>query len=724
MKSLLHRSILLAILLFATPALAETDTEAEPETEVEYEHFWSITSISQFKIITDRHADDDVGSFFDQYEFTPNKSSSVPVELGIRAISFDRFGPGETPQLQFRLESPTSNLGVSGSQIDEPFFNQHADLLGRLEGLALDLEYWRFRTEDLRLFPVTRGRQFSDLTNRGDRFHRDRTGFFGDLRVRLADIGIPETEVTSWLAPELSLRGGVDARDGSQQYRFLQDRSNRWGAVEQPMDQEVAKAGGGILLAPGGLFTLTLDVDHDRFRQHSSTLTNSELGSGFLTGDDSINFIPDTNRTTATALLQSRIGERAVVEGGFQISRLKQVDSFTPTQDRNDLDDNELVFYSANAAIDLNVTEDLSVNAFVKYDRRNNKIQRNTPLFNVSDPNVQFGPFLKRWDRVYAGAEAVYALHRSNIVAIGARYEWIDRELDFGLPINRVILEPNALIADRTNMWTVYGRTNLRLFTGLGINGEVGYRGAPDTGYIVDLDEYVYGKLRASYRLPIDRTVLLSAFVNGGWGKNDDFSFTDGLGAASNTRLSHELESAYVSWGLTVTTYPLDDVSLFASFFHTYSEQNYDLILSSLTRYSQSIVPVTYFEAGAPDPRSHQLSFILGTHVRFSDDTAGSLSYSFTRAKQDYATGGGAPSVREIANNRSIEADIHCIQVEAGHWLRDGLRLRVGYRLQLLDDRGPRASGVGSVIGSINPSQTQHTVTLGVTLTNDLLNSE
>lgn len=720
MRSLRLGPVLLAILFFSSLARAETDAE----TEVEYEHVWSATIISDFKIINDRQADNDVGAFFDQYEFTPNKSSSLPVELGIRRLSFDRFGPGQTPQLQLRFESPTSNLGISGSQIDEPFFNQHADVFGRGEGLALDFEYWRLRTEDLRLFPVTEGRRFDDLTKPGDRFDRERTGFFADLRLRPAEMMTGAGAAATWLAPEVSLRGGFDDRDGSQQLRFMQNGSNRWGALKQPMDQEVAKAGGGLLVAPGGLFNLTLDVDYDRFRQDSSTIIDSDLGSGFRPGDDSVGFVPDTDRITGTVRVQSQIGERAVLEGGFQVSHLEQVNDDTPTQKAAGLDDNKLLFYSANAAADLTVTDSLSVNAFIKYDVRRNKIQRDTALFNPYDDGVQFDRYLKRWYRVYAGVEGVYALYRRNLVAIGARYEWIDRKLESGLPTNSIILEPNARVADRTKMWTIYGRANLRPLRGLGLSGEIGYRGAPDTGYVVDLDEYVYGKFRASYRIPIDQTVLLSAFVNGGSGENNDFSFTGGAGpvpAGARTRVKFKRKD--IAWGVTATSYPLDDVSVFASFFQSYSDQNYDLVLSSLQRYWQNTVPLGFSKDGSPDPENKQMSFVLGTHVRFSDDTDGDLSYSFTRAELDYGSSDDTPNVQEISDNRSIDANIHGIQVSAGHWLREGLRIQLGYRLQLFDDGSPRPSGAGSVVRSIDPSETQHTFRLGITLTSDLLAS-
>lgn len=711
--------VLLLLALVALRAGAEENSDERVDSDIE--QVWSATVIGDFKFITDRHADNDVGSFFDQYEFTPNKSASVPFELGLRDFSYDRFGPGDTPKLQVRFDSSTSNLGLTGQEIDEPFFKQRAGWFERGDHIALDLEYWRFRSEALRRFPNTNGRQFDDATGDDDRFARERTGVFGELRIHPRTRESEGGHGLEWLSPEVFLRGGYESRDGTRQRRLIQEASNRWGAFSQPMDQRTTKLGTGLLIAPGDLFTLIVDVDVDRFRHQSSVRTESDLPAGFFPGDDSVGFIADTDRTTGTVRLRSRPSERVAFEAGFHASRLSQVHDLTPTQTSSGLDDNELLFYSSNAALDLALSEKVSFNAFVKHDQRRNRIDRDTALFNPEDDGAQVDAFLKRWDRVDSGGELIYHLHRSNLVALGARYEWIDRDLEFAEPSNLAILEPNARINDRTRMWTLYGRTNLRPLPGFGIAGEVGYRGAPRTGYILDLDKYVYGKMRASYVVPIETYVLVSAFVRGGSGENKDFSMRSGIGPdPSGDELPLSFERKDIAWGFTLTTYPLDNLSLFASYFQTRDDQKYDLVLSTLQRYWQSAVDIDFFEDGAPDSRNNQKAFSVGSHVRFSDSTDASLAYTFTRAELKYESPASSANVRRIADNRFIDSDIHGVQMELRHWLRDGLRLQVGYRLQRFDDSSARSNAAGSTVSPVSPSQTQHTATLGVTLTSEL----
>ena len=72
-----------------------------------------------------------------------------------------------------------------------------------------------------------------------------------------------------------------------------------------------------------------------------------------------------------------------------------------------------------------------------------------------------------------------------------------------------MILPENALVNDRTFMWTIYAKTDLHPLRRLAVRAEVAYRDAPETGYITDLANYFHGKLRATYSVPATRPVTL-----------------------------------------------------------------------------------------------------------------------------------------------------------------------------------------------------------------------
>lgn len=711
------------------PALAEDEEDAASESESTFR--WSLTPTVELRFVDPDEDDDGVTGFLDQYEFVPNESVGVPVELGLRDAALDWLGPAETPRLQLRYESPTSNLGVSGSQVGEPFWNQRSLILGRTPGIDFDLRYRRLRTEELRLFPNTAGTAlvFEDGSDPDDRFARERTGFALEMRTDpLAGVDSAE-----WLeelaAPELSLRGGLQVRGGDRQVRSLIPTSNRWVGLAQERDQRVGDVGGGLLFAPGGLFTLALDVDHQRFREDEDAIALSSLPGGVSTSPAEMRFVPDTNRTTGAARLQGRFGDRVVIEAGLQGSLLEQVEDETALQRAAGLDDNRLLFASARFAADVAISGGLSANAFFGFDRRDNDIERDTALFNPGGTNgSQVGPFLEEWRRVRAGAEAVYRLNAGNLFALGGHYDAIDRDLEFSsagcppLPCFPAILPVNALVEDDSESFTVYGRTRLRVARRVGVHGEIGYREAPETGYATELDDYVYGRLRASYSLPVSRPVALTLLARGGSGESRDQTLVGGGGLGTppaGPSLRRSFERSDWLAGLTASTAPWERVSLYGSLFLSQDEQEYVLALSSLTRYVQPLAPVLFAPTGSTDYQNQQWSAVLGAHLTLTETTDASLAYTFTRADTSY--GDGSAQLAQIDRSAEIEATLHGAEFSLEHEVREGLRVLVGYRFELFQDGSDLPTSTGSAIPPFDPDTHRHTVTLGVTLTSALL---
>ncbi len=215
----------------------------------------------------------------------------------------------------------------------------------------------------------------------------------------------------------------------------------------------------------------------------------------------------------------------------------------------------------------------------------------------ADDGTLPVDEFLESYQRIDVGAETIFRPYRSTKLALGARVLWIDRELEFA-PAgvgNRVILPENALVNDKTLMWTIYGRADLRPWRGLGIRTELSFREAPDTGYVTDLDGYFQGKLRATYVVPITRPLTLSFYVRGGFGENSDFSMVEGLGPnPPGPKVGRDYERAHWSLGLSGDTVLREDLTVFASFFYSQDQQSDDLLLSDLQRYFQESVPLTF----------------------------------------------------------------------------------------------------------------------------------
>jgi hypothetical protein len=521
------------------------------------------------------------------------------------------------------------------------------------------------------------------------------------------------------------------------------------------------------VFTPGGLFTLAVDFDHQRFRNHASTIFQTQInrldpnhiGAGFgfdqipNTLDDqslrTVGFIPETDRTTGSIRLNARIGERAVIHGGFQLSSLEQEGDRTPLQEIAGARDNKVVFYSGNLAADLELADALSLNAFYKFDHRSNKLSRDT-----GDPSgrdwIQIDPFLKDIRRNRVGVELAYRFLPMNTVAVGWRGLWVDRELKFASPFaprcvtvtnctlpapvgpNLAILPDNTVINDETRMYTFYLRTALRPLSGLQFSGEGGYRNAPETGYARELDDLRYGQIRTSYLLPLKRPVTLSFFGRAQHGENHDFTLQPTRSLFRNGEVEREFipardrdfERDGFSWGLTLTGSPHDGLTLFASGFQHRDNQDIDLFRSTALRYEEpfalfnTFVDLDFFKDTTLRYRSDHTTLILGGSFQITKRTETSLAYTFTRTNTRLRSDG--LTANTLDGWSRIRNDIHRVQFELGHWLREGLRVSFGYNFDKYRDHTQIPTGVGSA-DPFDPSTHVHTVMFGVTLNSDLL---
>lgn len=684
---------------------------------------WSASIFGQYRAIDSPYDRDRRGGFFDQYQFTPNKDATAPLQLGVREARVDWVRDDE-PLVLFRYDSPAANLDLTGSEPDDAFLDQRALLLGRSSGFAIDLDYRRIRSEQLRVYPETQAAgaalPFSDLTRRNDRFYRNRTGFQGELRWRPGD-SFPKTgDALAWLSPELALRGGYDRRDGRRQRLTLLHPANDWVGFAQEYGDDVSDLGGGVLVAPGRLFTLTLDFDQQDFDANRAQLDDS---LPFASSSRSLDFVPSTRRRTGEAGLHLRIGERAVVTAGFQLTRLEQDERRTPAQQAVGLDTNKTTVYSARLAGDLRVTDDIAANAWLKYVFRDHDIDQKTPLFGRNG-SQQVDEFLDTFHRFDAGAEGVYRPRRGVKLALGVRTLFVHRNLDFprtGFG-NPVILEENAWVNDDTQMWTVYGRADLRPFRGVGLRTELSYRDAPDTGYVTDLDGYLEGSLRASYVVPVARPTNVQLHVAGGMGHNSDFSGVEGVGPGPDgaTR-RRRYERSHWTLGLTGDSAVRDDLTVFASLYFSEDEQSDDLLLSNLQRYFQQAVPITFRKLDDLDARTRELGLVLGSQLWLSERTDLGLSYAFTFAETRYLDPGSMPPLARIGDNRIVDAEIHSLDLELRHQVRKGLRVFAGYGVQHYADDAPKPGSPGSSLQPGDRSDFRQTVTVGVTLNSELL---
>lgn len=689
--------------------------------------------------------------FFDQYDYTRNKEASGPFEVALSEVALDVTREDETPVLRLRYRSPTSDVSLSGGGLDiaESLLNQRGLLLGRLPGLSLDLDYRRGRTEEIRVFPDPTdpsgalglnaiAAEHHDDSDPDDRFLSRRTRVGAELRLRPARWEHPtQAAGLASLVTQASLRGGYEDRLGRGQDRAMLDFTDLgagagprdlWRGVTTEQSQDVRWGGGGLVLAPAGRFTLALDFDHERFREDAPTLLQTDLnaldpaiGITPVVGPlperalRTYRFVPDTDRTTGTARVQTRLGDRVALHGGFRWTSLEQEGGRTPFEKLTGLRGNKVRIYAGHLASDIRLGRRWSGNAFVRFDHRRNEIPRDTALFNPTN-GTQVDPFLHRLRRIRAGAELVYRLAAANRVAVGTRALWVDRELDFAEPASPTedaILPRNALVDDKSRRFELYGKASLRPRRRLQVSGELGYRNAPRTGYAIELDDALYGEARASYTLGLSRPVMLSAFGRGERGRNRDF---EQVGAGGSR--DQDLDQRRLAFGATVSGSPRDGLSLFASVLRSHDARDFDFLRSTLRRFRAPFAPVRFFVDRELDYRADVLSTVLGLSWALREETETHLSYTFARSHLRFLS--SSETGATLDGPSRIRSDVHGVELGVTHRLRPGLQVSTRYRFDNFRDRTAVRGAPGSTAPT-NPSTRRHTVVLGVTLTTELL---
>jgi hypothetical protein len=271
----------------------------------------------------------------------------------------------------------------------------------------------------------------------------------------------------------------------------------------------------------------------------------------------------------------------------------------------------------------------------------------------------------------------------------------------------------------------VYLRGRARVARGLSLSGEAGYLNAPETGYIRDLSEAVYFKFNGSYRAPTAMPLTLTLFGRGEFGENDQFhqnSVTPGL-----PDTDRNFERNDWGYGLTGRLLPHELVTLFASFFQRQDVQDFQLVRSIQARIFEPFGPtsgVDFFKDGPLDYQSNLTNVLFGSRYRITEHTDVRLSYSYTRSHSRFSA--GAATANTLEQTSKIRSDIHSVDANVGHWLRDGLRIYAGYRYENYQDHAQVSSGDGiappepASAAPFDLSTHQHTFTAGITLNSDL----
>ena len=664
-----------------------------------------------------RFRDDDVTSWFDRYQHIHDKSPQVPWFLDLLHLDTGLWREDETPIARLERWSPWA-------------WNERALLDVDWRGLDLEAGSWRTWIGELATTPRGTGQDgepvlprlgslYHDDTDPDDHFYVRRFGGGGALRLRPDGFG---DAVPHGLLEQLTLYGRREHRSGQQQETFLlqadevgigQD-DERFRGTTGDIDQDVTTLGARLVAEPAGIATGALDVSVERFRDRDSTFTVADAAAragGDLTPPPAtasrpIGFVPDTNRITGSLRLSRRLGE-ATVHGGAFATRLAQTGTRPAPQRAAGFDDLHVSTVSAHAAADVPLNEWLSFDAFGKFARRHNGIERDTAIFSPDD-GTQLAPFLDVLRDWQGGAELSAFPAPGTRFAAGWRLRAVDRELDYAEAIGpdgaprQAIRPPFSVVDYESRAHTVYLRSYARLLRRLRVSGEVGFEWAPTLGSPRELEQATYGRMRGSHTWRRPRPITLALF--GGWLDGEGHGL---LLESTTPGRSKRKDFERTCWDAGATLSVVSDAAtaLFATFVRQRDDQQFPYVRSNVPRFN-----------GPPF-----LRFYLDSHIGWQSDAmvlavgatraladALDLALAATLTKLDARFPGDDPTAAVLEEVDRIEVTIASLEAGLGVQVAPRVRLGVGWRSDRYHD--------AARIDEPNLDGWQHALTLSATI--------
>jgi hypothetical protein len=646
--------------------------------------------------------DDDVTGWFDQYRYVRDKDSPLPYFVDLMHLDAGLFRDDDTPLLRLERWSPWD-------------WNDRAELGVDWRGLELDLDHWRYRSEELRFFPTGTGATlpsppappgtlfpvfgtsyvpdapFAAIFENDQRLDERRTGVRGKLALRL-----PDFDLENPFAAGLDLFSRFEHRTGREQDSFVLDSARepvtqqtaRFRGFRRELDQRVTTLGGGAVLLPWKLFTGDLEVAFESFREDAPVVTLgrlAELDPRIVPADAdqaarAFGFVPDTDRWSGSLQLSRRFAALggATLHGGGFVTHLAQAGRRAPLQDRLDLARTSLTTWSTHGAFDLPVGETWAIGGFAKWLRRANGVDEDS-FAAFAPPGGQVDPVLDDRSELNAGLEATARPAPGALAGLGYRLRWVDRELDFA-PSPGTIRPAVNLLGEESEEHTAYLRGSARLLRRAQLSGEVGRGWAPQVGFPRDLERSVYARARGSYlwRKPLPTTLAVYArFLDG---ENDEIELEAADPAFDEDK---DFERTEWSWGSTVSTVPAESLTLFASFHHARDEQDFAYVRSNLPRYLGP-AGLEFFLDSKPEYTSEVRTLVVGGTQALGPRVDLSLASILTFVSARFDGSGVTPGVLEEVDE--LESRILSLEGRLGWRLRQGVSLGLGYRFDAYRD--------------------------------------
>lgn len=650
------------------------------------------------------YGDDAFSSFFDQYRYVATEDEPLPWHLDLRKLRIAWERDDGTRPLELERES-------------RGWLNERGRIDLRLPHLEAEIDYSRFRTDELRLFPMGTeasipvfGTQYnSDLTpenplGEGRRLYSRRNRVGGALAMAR-----PEVLRSPAALVESRLFVDYEERAGRRQDRFLVEPNltipdtDRFRARRRDLDQESLTVGGEAAAVIAERFTTEFDLRFESLRERARSYTYGLLAeqvpsippSGNPAVDErAFRYVPDTNRVVARFSSAGRVG-RVHLRLAAHFSHLRQAGAGSPVQRQNGIEENVVNEGSVRTAWRMPLARTLTLSGRFSARWRENRVGRDaierSTLFYVQE---QTNAYIKHRREYQADTEIRYRPRAGTSALIGVRLRNVDRHRAFGFGFTSIPDEYNLIDQTSRNL-LFYVEAAQRLGRASRISLEAGYEWSPEVALVREAEEAYYARSKWTASFSFPRPLSLS--LQGGVRRrtNDDIELSSATPGGSRSKDFSRLEWNY---GTVATWLAPRDVQIVAAFFHARDLQRFDHVRSNLPRNS-GLSFIAFFRDSTPELRSDVKSLAMSARAPLLGGLEARFASSVTWVDAGYLGGGETGRILNATNrirNRILGLEAGLIW-SSGPWSAE-----VAYRFDDFDDRadlGPLERDVSANTG-------------------------
>ena len=325
----------------------------------------------------------------------------------------------------------------------------------------------------------------------------------------------------------------------------------------------------------------------------------------------------------------------------------------------------------------------------------------------------QESPYIQERNEARGGIELALAPARGVQLAVGYRFDWVDRDLLFP-PADGPGIQPSvSLIKPLSFDSEIFMRFHLRGLRSLQIGGEVSQSWASEVAYPNDLSQAFRFRLRSSYSLARHFSLPLTVSLTGHVldGHNDEFPLPTLPNTTANPHRTNQFEQTTWGYDISLTAVPSPAWVVFATFSQNVDEQSFGYVRSDYARYYSGFLPVSFYIDSFPDYQSNVKSLTfggsLGAWHKLKADLSASLTWVNVSSRGQTGVGSNVGQLIDEANR--IEDRILTLNSEfAYRGQRAHVEVGAGYRFQQFIN--------GIQLDPIDLNETVHTISAQLTV--------